>query len=383
MRECLSYPSPNAFSRVIGLTNRPLTKSASTLPIENEKWELHCGVDLERGADVVAEKLKAIEGIEGISHVYFTCREALLIGYREYQELTDRFSAYTAHGSDYQTLKQANVTILVNAVQAVEKLCPNLQFWTLQTGGKAYGVEFVDKGIDYNPPLKETMPRIPEPYASNIFYYAQYDTMKRLSEGKKWKYCEIRPDAIVGFVPQNNAMNIAQALGLFLSMYKSVEGSGAEVPFPGNATAFKELHTDTSQDILARFHIFASFHTDAVAGRAFNIADGDVVTWEQIWPGVCSWFGLKGVGPDQTRSTGAQWVQEHKGQWDAWIKEHGLKGGALEATSWDFMSGIMGFTFDRHYDLSACREVGFNETVPTVKGYTLAFERMKHANIIP
>ena len=292
-------------------------------------------------------------------------------------------AAYTAHGSDYQTLKQANVTILLNAVQAVEKMCPNLHFWTLQTGGKAYGVEFVNQGIDYNPPLKETMPRIPEPYASNVFYYTQYDTMKRLSEGKRWKFCETRPDAIVGFVPQNNAMNIAQALGLFLAMYKKVEGSGAEVPFLGSEAAFKELHTVTSQDILARFHIFASFHADAVAGRAFNIADGDVVTWEQIWPGVCSWFGLKGVGPDQSRSTGAQWVQEHKGQWNAWVKEHGLKEGTLEATSWGFMSRLLGVTFDRHYDLSACRQVGFDETVPTVRGYTLAFERMTHANIIP
>ena len=43
------------------------------LPIENENWELHSGVDLEMGADVVAEKLKAIDGIEGINHVYFTC----------------------------------------------------------------------------------------------------------------------------------------------------------------------------------------------------------------------------------------------------------------------------------------------------------------------
>ena len=350
------------------------------LPIENEKWELHSGVDLERGVD---EKLKAIDGIEWTTHVYFTCTDALSMACEDHHEWLIDFTAYTAHGSDYQTLKQANVRILLNAVQVVERLCPNLQFWTLQTGGKAYGVEFIDKGIDYNPPLKETMPRIAEPYASNIFYYAQYDTMKRLSEGKRWKFCEIRPDAIVGFVPQNNAMNIAQALGLFLAMYKSIEGSGAEVPFPGNEAAYKELHTDTSQDILARFHIFASFHADAVAGRAFNIADGDVVTWEQIWPGVCSWFGLKGVGPDQSRSTGTQWVQEHKGQWNAWVKEHGLKEGALEATSWDFMAVIMGITFDRHYDLSACRQVGFDETVSTVKGYTLAFERMKQARIIP
>ena len=53
------------------------------LPIENEKWELHSGVDLERGADAVAEKLKAISGIEEINHVYFTCTDVPLIGCKD------------------------------------------------------------------------------------------------------------------------------------------------------------------------------------------------------------------------------------------------------------------------------------------------------------
>lgn len=180
-------------------------------------------------------------------------------------------------------------------------------------------------------------------------------------------------------------MNLAQALGLFLAMYTSLEGKGAEVAFPGNEKAYKALHTDTSQDILARFHIFASLHPDAVKERAFNIADGDApVTWEQVWPGLCSHFGLKGGGPDSSKLTGAHWMREHRNQWASWVKDNGLKEGALEGTSWEFMAAIMeGITFDRQYDLSACREVGFNESVPTVMGYALAFDRMSKARIIP
>lgn len=367
MRKCLGHTSSNSsntFSRVIGLTNRPLSKEASLLNAGDKRWELHSGIDLEPGVDAVVEKLKAIEDIDQVTHVYFT--------------------SYTSHGSDYLTLKRANVTILSNAVQAVEKTCPGFKFWTLQTGGKAYGVEFLHKGIEYNPPLKESAPRIPEPWASNVFYYAQYDTMMQLSEGKRWSFCEIRPDAIIGFVPQNNAMNLAQAIGLWLAMVKSLEGTGTEVVFPGDEKAYKALHTDTSQDILADFHIYASFHPETVSEKAYNIADGDVVTWEQVWPGICYWFGLKGVGPNPSKKTGAEWVQERKGQWGRWVEENGLKNGALEATSWDFMAAIMGaITFDRQYDLNACREVGFQEKTETVKGYNRAFERMRMANIIP
>ncbi|KAF6241297.1 hypothetical protein HO173_000007 [Letharia columbiana] len=367
MRQCLGHTSSdssNTFSRVIGLTNRPLSKEASLLNAEDERWELHSGIDLEEDVDAVAEKLKVIQDVDQVTHVYFT--------------------SYTAHGSDYQTLKRANVAILSNALRAVEKTCPSLVFWTLQTGGKAYGVEFLDKGIKYEPPLEESAPRIPEPWASNVFYYAQYDTIKQLSEDKKWTFCEIRPDAIIGFVPQNNAMNLAHAIGLWLAMVRSLEGTGTEVVFPGDEKAFKALHTDTSQDVLAQFHIYASLHPEAVSRKAFNIADGEVVTWEQVWPSICHWFGLKGVGPDPSKKTGAEWVQDRKGQWGKWVKENGLKVGALEATSWDFMSAIMGaITFDRQYDLSACRAVGFQEKMETVEGYTRAFERMRVAKIIP
>ncbi len=46
-------------------------------------------------------------------------------------------------------------------------------------------------------PCKESDPRIPEPYADEVFYYAQYDLLKKLSHGKNWTFAEIRPDAIV------------------------------------------------------------------------------------------------------------------------------------------------------------------------------------------
>ncbi len=35
-----------------------------------------------------------------------------------------------------KALRDINVKILEHAVQAVERVCPRLQFWTLQTGGK-------------------------------------------------------------------------------------------------------------------------------------------------------------------------------------------------------------------------------------------------------
>lgn len=79
MRQCLSHTSSdssNTFSRVIGLTNRPLSKEASLLNAEDKRWELHSGIDLEEDVDAVAEKLKVIQDIDQVTHVYFTCQPA-------------------------------------------------------------------------------------------------------------------------------------------------------------------------------------------------------------------------------------------------------------------------------------------------------------------
>lgn len=221
-------------------------------------------------------------------------------------------------------------------MNAVESLCPNLKFWTLQTGGKAYGIEFLPN-VPWNPPNKESAPRVPEPYASKIFYYGQYDALQKLSHGKNWSFVEIRPDAIVGFVPQNNAMNLAQAMGLWFSMWRSFEGKGSEVPFPGNEHVWKGKHADTSQDILAKFHIWSSLRGEKVRGEAFNVGD-EVVTWEQIWNGLCGYFGLKGVGPGTQKLSGTAWVEAQKHKWAQWVKENGVKEGALEGTGWQFMT---------------------------------------------
>ncbi|MCJ1408086.1 hypothetical protein MMC19_002159 [Ptychographa xylographoides] len=367
VRECLSYPTSTTFSRVVGLANRPLDKSAFLLSTEDERLEVYSGIDLSIGPEIATERLTAVPHIEKTTHVYFT--------------------AYAGHGTDYHTLKKINVALLSAAVQAVKQLCPHLEFWTLQTGGKAYGVEFYGQdGIQYHPPLRESSLRIPEPYASNVFYYAQYDELARLNVGQNWRFCEIRPDVIVGFVPQGNAMGFAEAVGLWLSLYVSVEGEGKEVVFPGDEEVWKAVHSDTSQDVLAQFHVFASLHPEEVSERAFNIADEQEVTWEKVWPGICDYFGLKGVGPKRSgpgEVTGSEWVQAHKGDWDRWAQENGLKEGAFERSSWEFMDAIVGIPFGRQYDLSAARKIGFEQQTTTVGGYHKAFDRMRQAKIIP
>lgn len=114
MGSLLTYPTLTTFTRVIGLTNRPLSREVSQLP-SDQRIEIYSGMDL-LSREQSLRQIAAIPGIKHTTHVYF--------------------AAYTGHGSSYEDLRKVNDEILVNAVGAVEICCPDLRFFTLQTGGK-------------------------------------------------------------------------------------------------------------------------------------------------------------------------------------------------------------------------------------------------------
>lgn len=249
---------------------------------------------------------------------------------------------------------------------------------------RSYGLEF-PKEVGVHPPLREDMPRIPEPYASKIFYYTQYDLLTELSKGKSWTFSEIRPDGIVGFTPTSNAMNMSQGIGLYLSIYQEVHGKGAVVPFPGEEHGYHSTHSDTFQDVLAKMEIYAATHIlECGHGGVFNVADGQTVTWAQVWPKLAAHFGLKGEGPKPNTIPMEEFVRNNQETWKALADKYGLKTRVTEEQNWGHVHFMLvQFDFDRQYDLSRSRAVGFKEEIDTAEGYFLSWERMRSANILP
>ena len=134
--------------------------------------------------------------------------------------------------------------------------------------------------------------------------------------------------------------------------------------------------------------IHAALHRDKCSnGSAFNIADGQAVTWEQVWPGICSYFGLVGVPPrqhDTQDKTMEDFVNENSQAWDRLADKHHLQKGLVEHQNWghtQFM--LVDFDFDREYSLDQARSVGFPESIDTVQGYKIVFDRMVKAKLIP
>ncbi|KXH25574.1 hypothetical protein CNYM01_00355 [Colletotrichum nymphaeae SA-01] len=347
MRECLSYPSVTAFSRVIGLSKRPISRKRARLQ-DDPRLEIHTGLDLT-DADLTLQRLETIPDVDSVTHMYFL--------------------AYTSHDSHPEDQVKTNAAIVDNALAAVKSLCPKLKFVSLQTGGKGYGTV----GYGWPPaPWKEDLARLPEPYASKIFYYAQYDVVARHATDSSWKWTEVRPSFL--------------SLGLYLSFYRSAYGCGAACPFPGTQESWRALHTDSFQDLVARFHIHASLHPDKTHERSSYVRDGNSFSWEMKWRLVCQYFGLDGVGPqDQpaSQAIGIDWLIAQRDGWPDWVLANGLEQGALENVNWDILAATLTWPMRIDYDLTASRDIGFTETLEPGRGYILAFDRLVEANFLP
>ncbi|KPM39559.1 hypothetical protein AK830_g6999 [Neonectria ditissima] len=251
----------------------------------------------------------------------------------------------------------------------------------------ASGIGYAVAGHPFPPtPWKEDLPRVPEPFASDIFYYAQYDIVAKHAAQNSWKWSEIRPSYLPGFVPHYNGMNIALSLGLYLSFYRSQNGPHAICPFPGTAESWTALHTDSFQDLVARFHIFVSLKPEKSHGRSFNVGDGISVSWEMKWPAICGYFGLKGVGPpaeatEQVR--GKEWLTAQKDSWLTWTQKNDLGARSIDDAWSDILATSLFMPIGIDYDLNASREIGFSESIEPGEGYLLAFERLREANLLP
>lgn len=246
-----------------------------------------------------------------------------------------------------------------------------------------YGQEHFDKIAIPPTPWKESLPRVEEPeIAEQIFYYRQLDILKRHAEDAAWRWTEVRPYGIIGFAPTSNAMNLALLLGIFLSLWKKVHGVGSVIPYPGTKIAYERKNTDTPMGTSAKFQIFASLKGDEAHAQAFNIA-APIGTWEEKWSSLAAVFGLVGVAPvDEEGLDINEWIKVNRGAWAVLEDEYGLKTGTIDNAGWAFFQ-VFSYPFDRDYDTSRSREIGFTEEGDVVLAFREAWATMEEARLLP
>ncbi|KXH42155.1 F-box domain-containing protein [Colletotrichum simmondsii] len=373
------YPSQDAFDSVTALTNRPINSEITQWPV-SEKLHVVSGVNILTlgGQEALETDIRnKVENLRKITHVYFCGMEPYIMNLDPVMEC------------------EINTDLVQKAVTAIDRLSPSLQFVVLPTGTKAYGIHLIDRfPFAKELPLRESLPRIPEPFGSQLFYYHQIDALSRLCEEKSWSWCEIRADTIVGFVPNNNICCAAQTLGIYLSLFAEIEGKGAECPFPGNEKCWSNLSHESNQDILAKICIYASLHPNVTHKQKYNAGDNFQPSfWRYRWPIICEYFGLKGTPPlpDRQAPQPEHYLVKHVEEWKETEKKHGLVGGHIinDRTFIEPTHGvgmIYGLTnmlgFDRQLDMTQCHEMwdSSKEEIDTKCSWHTVFDRNSHVD---
>jgi hypothetical protein len=297
--------------------------------------------------------------------------------------------AYKANTDNVVEVRE-NTDMFKRAITAADAVCLALEFVVNQTGAKTYGCHLLRNRPPYLvPPFHEDGPKLGYPGGETLFYYPQIVWLADFARDKKWLWAETRPDIIIGFVPNQNFYSLGMALGFFFSLYREINGEGAECPFPGTEASWSAKSQDSSADMIARQTLHVALSPKTKKGDAFNVADEQAThTWRNKWPVLCAYFGLKGVKAAEDEPIEVRrYIKENKAAWERAEEKYGLQKGQAdnERVFPGFEHFLLSlFDTDRQYDMSKLYgEAGFKEQRSAGKAWGLVFDRMRRAKLIP
>lgn len=175
---------------------------------------------------------------------------------------------------------------------------------------------------------------------------------------------------------------------------------GRDLEFPGNEKFYHSMFDCfTDSKLHAEFCEWASLEPKA-ANQAFNVHNGDVESWQSLWPRLARRYGMK-VKPDQfvgasaleqrtkltdkppvavmadelglkgkiapsevaNRISLAKWSQQEdvKKAWEKLAEREGLQKDALEKATWAFTDFVLGRSYEIVISMSKAREFGWNK----------------------
>jgi len=301
-------------------------------------------VDLLNAADTK----KQLTSLSNVTHVF----------YAAYQD-RDTWTA----------LVQPNLAMLVNVVDAIEPITTNLQHISLMQGYKVYGAHLGP----FKTPAKESdaghMP--PE------FNVDQQQFLERRQQGKQWSWSAIRP-SVVGGTALGNPMNLALAIAVYASISKELH---LPLRFPGKPGAYDKLMEMTDANLLAKATVWAATEPPC-ANQAFNITNGDLFRWNDLWPKIARYFDMEIGTPLHLP---LQSVMEDKATfWEHMQEKYNLKKhGYKKLSSWRFSDFVFSWDYDFFSDGSKARRFGFHDYIDTEQMFYHLFNEFRKDKIIP
>ncbi|GLT93559.1 hypothetical protein SLE2022_113480 [Rubroshorea leprosula] len=273
---------------------------------------------------------------------------------------------------------EANGAMLRNVLRAVIPNAPNLQHICLQTGSKHYVGPFESFGkIEFHdPPFTEDMPRLKVPN----FYYIQEDILfeeVEKKEGLTWSVH--RPDTIWGFSPYS-MMNLVSTLCVYAAICKH---EGLPLLFPGIKAAWECYAVSSDADLIAEHQIWAAVDPYA-KNEAFNVNNGDVFRWKQLWKVLAEQFGIERYGFEEGKNVGlSEMMKGKEAVWEKIVEENQLQKTSLaEVGGWWFADLVLGMEA-KLPSMNKSKEHGFLGFRNSKNSFVTWIDKMKANKIVP
>jgi nucleoside-diphosphate-sugar epimerase len=272
--------SRNGWTDVIALCRRK-PEIDTTRPFR------HIQVDLrERDAAQAA-----LSDVRDITHLVYTAlyeKPGLIPGWQERDQM------------------ETNLAMLQNCLEPLLS-SSGLRHVTVMQGTKAYGIHVHPMPI----PARERAPRDEH----DNFYWLQEDYLKEKASEHGFGWTILRPQLIIGRA-WGVAMNLAPIIGVYAAICRE---EGMPFSFTGGIPYVWEA---VDARLVADVIEWATTSPAAV-NEHFNVTNGDVFEWRNLWPGMAEVLGVE-PGPDDPKSM-AEFLESKEDVWDRIVEKHGLR----------------------------------------------------------
>ena len=197
------------------------------------------------------------------------------------------FAAYLANPDEAEATK-INGAMLENFLNALQitGASKKVKRVILTTGAKQYGLHL---GCPKEP-MEESDRWLTSSDRPPNFYYKQQDILAAKGKEQGWDWVVTYPNDVIG-VAKGNFMNLTTSLGIYAAVTKEL---GQELVWPGSPAFYMKFDCFTYSRLHARFNLWAALEqSPKVSNQAFNVHNGDVESWQNMWPKLAAKFGLQ------------------------------------------------------------------------------------------
>lgn len=268
---------------------------------------------------------------------------------------------------------QVNLTMLQNLFEPLTAAARNLQHVSLLQGTKAYGAHLGPIAI----PARERTARHPH----QNFYWLQEDYLRAKQPGQQWAWTILRPQLVIGEAVGSN-LNVIPAIGVYAAIQRE---KGRPLSYSGGPRLVFEM---VDVDLLARSMEWAA-DTPACRNEIFNITNGDVFVWDEVWPAIAESLGMKAGAPQPMML--ATEMPKHAAEWAAIVRKYKLRapedmhafvGESFHLADFVFNTGgkSQGVTL---VSTIKARQAGFHDCIDTEDMLRKWFRRFQELKLLP